>query len=114
CEWVGFEKGEPFCMLVPIPRGVAESLIPDRIAITADPELPAKYIAWQDSRAGFLKGLAKLDPEAVKQGWQKDYFQGKKPDGGEFEGHQTRLAIREFAPSEPPKPAPPDDGEGPY
>ena len=31
-EWVRFEKGEPFCMLVPIPRGLAEGLVP-RLAL---------------------------------------------------------------------------------
>jgi hypothetical protein len=112
CEWVRFEKGEPFCMLVPVPRGLAESLVPKRIAIASDPELQQKYLAWQASRAGFLKGLASRDPDAVKQGWQKDYFQGKTPDGGEFEGHQTRLAIREFTRGDPPQPPIAIEGEG--
>ena len=73
--------------------------------IAADPELQAQYQAWEASRKGFLHGLQKHDPEAVKRGWQKDYFQGKTPDGQEFDAHQTRLAIREFAPSEAPGPA---------
>lgn len=111
CEWVQFEKGEPFCMLVPMPRGVAESLVPTRIPIATDPELNEKYQAWQKSRAGFLSGLAAHDPEAVKQGWQKDYFQGKKPDGSDFEEHQTRLAIRAFPPTGKPAIG---EGEGPH
>jgi hypothetical protein len=96
CEWVGFERGEPFCMVVPVPRGLVESLVPQRIPITAEPELEGQYEAWEESRKGFLHGLRALDPEAVKKGWQKDYFQGKTPDGQEFEAHQTRLAVREF------------------
>ncbi|HEY2909899.1 MAG TPA: DUF6065 family protein [Gemmataceae bacterium] len=112
CEWVRFEKGEPYCMLVPVPRGLAEALVPKRLPIAGDPELNEKYTAWQQSRSGFLSGLASLDPDAVKQGWQKDYFQGKNPDGSEFDGHQTRLAIREFPP--PDKPALLDLGEGPH
>src|SRR3712207_7534783 len=39
CEWVRFEKGEPFCMLVPVSRGLAESLVPRRAAIGSNPEL---------------------------------------------------------------------------
>jgi hypothetical protein len=119
-EWVRFEKGEPFCMLVPVPRGLAESLVPRRVSIAAEPELQAQYKAWQESRSGFLHGLQERDPEAVKRGWQKDYFQGKTPDGKEFDAHQTRLAIRDFAPSEVPGPAakvpPPteEDQAGPY
>jgi hypothetical protein len=114
CEWVSFEKGEPFCMLVPVPRGLAESLVPRRMALAADPALQEKYLAWQQSRSGFLTGLFARDPAAIKQGWQKDYFQGKKPDGSEFEDHQTRLAIREFAVTEPAGPALQDPGEGPH
>jgi hypothetical protein len=96
CEWVRFDAGEPFCMLVPVPRGLVESLVPQRIAISSAPELKAQYDTWQDSRKGFLHGLDTHDPEAVKRGWQKDYFQGKTLDGKEFESHQTRLAVREF------------------
>lgn len=96
CEWVSFKKDEPFCMLVPLPRGLPESLIPKRVPIEADAALHAKYLEWQTSRSGFLTGLASRDPEAVKQGWQKDYFQGKTAEGGTFYGHQTRLHIREF------------------
>lgn len=107
CEWVGFDKGEPFCMLVPVPRGLAEGLAPRLVPLKAEPVLERQYQAWQDSRAGFLKDLQALDPEAVKRGWQKDYFQGKTPAGGDFDGHQTRLNLREFAPSPPPPALPP-------
>lgn len=106
CEWVGFEKGEPFCMLVPIPRGLAESLVPRRVPIAEEPQLHRQYTSWQESRQGFLHGLHTRDPEAVKQGWQKDYFQGKAPDGSAFESHQTKLNLREFPPPAPPQPAP--------
>jgi hypothetical protein len=103
CEWVRFEKGEPFCMIVPIPRGLAESLVPRRIPLASDPILQTQYTTWQESRQGFLRDLQARDPETIKQGWQKDYFQGRKPDGGEFGEHQTKLSIREFTTVEPPR-----------
>ena len=31
CEWVSFKKGEPFCMLVPVPRGLSEQLAPKAV-----------------------------------------------------------------------------------
>ncbi len=96
-EWVRFEKGEPFCMLVPIPRGFAETLTPRLALLSENPELHKKYQAWEEGRRGFLKGLKTLDPETVKRGWQKDYFQGKVPEGGTFDGHQTRLNLKEFS-----------------
>ena len=98
CDWVRFEKDEPFCMLVPVPRGLAESLVPRRAPMAADPELQAQYEKWEKSRSGFLTHLSARDPEAVKQGWQKDYFQGKTPDGTPVATHQTKLNLREFEP----------------
>ena len=95
-EWIRFEKDEPFCMLVPIPRGLAEGLVPRRAPMTANPELKAQYEKWEGSRKGFLSDLTEQDPDAVKAGWQKDYFQGKTPDGKDFGAHQTKLNLREF------------------
>ena len=95
-EWVRFDRGEPFCMLVPVPRGFAEGLVPRVEPLTGNAELHEAYKKWEASRSGFLKGLQTNDPEAVKQGWQKDYFQGKTDEGGTFAGHQTRLRIKEF------------------
>ncbi|MFO0800580.1 MAG: DUF6065 family protein [Gemmataceae bacterium] len=119
CEWVRFERGDPFCMLVPVPRGLAESLVPRRERIESAPELKAEYDAWQASRNTFLHGLHTRDPQAVKLGWQKDYFQGRRQGGEGFDEHQTKLAIREFTPAPPPPPVslpPPtaDDQAGPY
>jgi hypothetical protein len=104
CEWVRFAKGEPFCMLVPVPRGLAESLVPQREPIATNPEVQAQYDAWEESRRGFLKDLSVREPEAIKRGWQKDYFQGKMPDGKDFPSHQTHLALREFTPPQQPTP----------
>lgn len=94
-EWVHFAEGEPICMIVPLPRGFAEGLAPRIELLTTNPELHQQYKEWEASRSGFLKGLKTNDPDAVKQGWQKDYFQGKTADGA-FAGHQTRLHLKPF------------------
>ena len=99
CEWVTFEKGEPFCMLVPVPRGLIEELVPKRMPIEANPELHEEYKTWEASRRGFLTNLRANDPEAIKRGWQKDYFQGKTQGGKDFHEHQTKLNVREFEPA---------------
>lgn len=96
CDWIRFEKDEPFCMVVPVPRGLAESLVPRRMPMAANPELKAQYDKWEGSRKGFLTGLSSRDPDVVKQGWQKDYFHGKTPEGKDFDSHQTKLNLREF------------------
>jgi hypothetical protein len=97
CEWVRFDAGEPFCMLVPVPRGLIESFVPRVEPIAAHAEEQAQYVKWEQSRAGFLTGLHAREPEAIARGWQKDYFQGKTPDGKDFESHQTRLNVKPFA-----------------
>jgi hypothetical protein len=94
-EWVRFDAGEPACMIVPIPRGYAEGFAPRVELMSNHPEVLAKYKAWEASRSGFLQGLKTNDPAAVKQGWQKDYFKGETGEGT-FDGHQTRLHIKEF------------------
>jgi hypothetical protein len=96
CEWVRFDAGEPICMLVPVPRGLVESLVPRIEPITANPELQTQYQQWEASRSDFLVGLSARDPDAVARGWQKDYFQGKTPDGKAIDSHQTRLSVKPF------------------
>ncbi len=98
-EWIRFRKGEPICMLVPIPRGLLEGLQTAIQPVEDNPELNEKYTAWSNSRASFLDNLMKKDPQTVERGWQKDYFQGRTASGT-FDGHQTRLNLGDFPPLE--------------
>ncbi len=104
--WISFRRGEPICMLVPIQRGLLESLQTFQLPLTENDKLHAEYLQWESKRSGFLQGLKEHDPETVKQGWQKEYFQGRQPEGGRFAGHQTHLALNEFA--RPPRTPPPE------
>ena len=54
------------------------------------------------TRLVWVENDTALDPDVVKRGWQKDYFQGKTAHGGTFDGHQTRLGVKEFVPVEKP------------
>jgi hypothetical protein len=94
-EWISFSKHEPFCMLVPIPRGLTESIDPERKAIATNPELKAQFEAWDKSRTQFLTKLMSRDPETTARGWQKEYFQGKGTEGTATE-HQTKLTVKPF------------------
>jgi hypothetical protein len=89
---VRFERGEPFCMLVPVQRGLAEALDPVQLPMASNPEVQGKYQEWERSRQGFLEKL----PQEIGAPWQKDYFKGEAPDGTKVEGHQTRLDLKEF------------------
>jgi hypothetical protein len=93
---VTFLAGEPICMVVPIPRGLSESMEPLRCPIAADPEVEREFLVWEKGRATFLSDLGRKDSEAVKQGWQKHYFQGKTESGERIPDHQTKLDLKEF------------------
>ena len=96
-EWIRFRKDEPFCMIVPIPRGLTESFAPKRAAIQSNQQLLEENEKWNRERLQFLDGLQRRDPETVARSWQKDYFQGKTPSGKTAtEQHQTKLVVKPF------------------
>jgi hypothetical protein len=105
---VRFERGEPICMIVPVPRGVGEKLEPVYLPLDSNPELAKEYREWEKSRSQFNTDLSTLNPDAVKRGWQRDYMKGKTVSGGRAEEHQTKIDLREFTRAEE-KPA---EGKG--
>ena len=60
------------------------------------PELQARYRKWQAERVAFNEALGRLDEEAVRRGWQRDYMLGVDGAGTVFPEHQTKLALRKF------------------
>jgi hypothetical protein len=95
-QWIHFKDGEPCCMLVPIPRDLAENLEPRFESLESNQPLSEEYNRWQLGRGEFLKDLEARKPDAVQSGWQKDYFQGRNTSGEKFQEHQTKLALRPF------------------
>jgi len=93
---IRFEKGDPFCMIVPVQRGLAESLDPISVPLASDPERQQRLERWKQSRESFNEAIAAKDPEVVRQGWQRSYMLGKDVDGQTHPQHQTRLALRPF------------------
>jgi len=72
---VEFEIGEPVCMFHPVERRLFERFEAEIAALEGDVELHERFKAWSGGRDRFNKDLKTFDPSAVKQGWQKDYFQ---------------------------------------
>jgi hypothetical protein len=93
---VRFERGEPMCMLVPIPRGLAEQLRPSYLPLESNPQLAKDYWAWDHSRTEFNAALAQGQPDVVRRAWQRDYVKGVTPSGEHAQEHQTRLNLRDF------------------
>ncbi len=98
---VSFEAGDPICMIVPITRGLVDSIEATMKPITANAPLNAAYQKWGEERRAFNLGLKNNDPKIVEQGWQRDYMLGRKIDGQKVEGHQTHLNLAAFIPPKP-------------
>jgi hypothetical protein len=93
---IHFEEGEPVCMIVPLPRGLAESFDPIRLPLSSDRGLERRFRRWEASRNRFNDALAHDEAEAVAQGWQRDYTLGRGGAAGPIAGHQTKLHLRAF------------------
>lgn len=93
---IRFEEGDAVAMLVPMRRGELERFTPALRQIDDDRELSAAYRAWRAGRDGFLRDLRAFEEEAVKAGWQRDYFLGKGPGEQEAPEHQTKLVLQPF------------------
>ncbi|BBK30666.1 SapC protein [Stella humosa] len=91
---VRFEKGEPFCQIVPVPAGGLDRLVPQIRSIDDEPDLKAEYEAYRDHRTDFLKRLAEGEAEAVGEAWQKYYFRGRLPTGTKAPAsHASKLRL---------------------
>lgn len=95
-EWIGFERGESLCMVVPQRRGELEGFEPEFASIEDDLELKTAFEAWCESRDRFNAERIQPDSDAAKAGWEKHYVRGTSPSGMSAAQHQTRLRLRGF------------------
>jgi len=77
---IRFEKGEPFCFIVPIEHRKAEAFEPVIRSLESNPNVQGQFDAWHRSRTDFNNRLASGDPEAAKEAWQRFYFKGEIPE----------------------------------
>lgn len=90
---VRFDAGEPICMLVPVQRGLLESLDPQRRSLADNLELAARYRTWSHERDRFHDEVRR---GVTREEWQRDYFKGRDPDGTTAPEHQVKLEIKPF------------------
>lgn len=105
---VVFEKGEPFCQIFPLQRGLADGMEPEFQDMSTDPELERHYKAWVEARNSFNRDLHVPGSAAQAEKWQKIYYRGLMPDDtpGPPE-HQSKIRMRPFVDRRPPPPEPP-------
>lgn len=91
---VWFKKGDPICMLVPIPLNAVEECEPSFHRIEDDPILYQDYDAfWYQRR----HQLAVQQATGVNR-TQHGYFRGRRPDGTPVEEHRTNYKLKAFKP----------------
>lgn len=96
---VGFEAGEPVCMIVPQRRGELESFQAHVRDLDTEPELAEQHRRWDVSRRRHTAEIARSVLEGVPLNvphWELDYTRGTSPGGASAEVHQTRLQLAPF------------------
>jgi hypothetical protein len=89
---VTFDKGEPVCMVFPIPVDAVAAFEPEIRDLADDPALAAQAHAWKERRDDFMRRFAQSDPATLAEAWQRYYFLGRLPDGSDApEGHVAKL-----------------------
>ena len=73
---VRFEKGEPFCHLMPVRRGELETVEPELRLLSENPELKREHEAWTANRSKFNADLRQPGSAAQAEKWQKLYHRG--------------------------------------
>ena len=96
-QWIRFKKGEVFCSVFPVQRGVLESIEPELWPIESDPDLKEEHDAWGRARLKFNEDLKVPGSHAQQEKWQKSYYRGQRPDGSPgAEDHIIKLRLNEF------------------
>lgn len=91
---VAFEKDEPFCFITPVEYRALVGVVPRILPIADEPDLKMRFEGWRDARLDFNARLARNDPDAVRQGWQKWYMRGQNSNGGAAEPrHLSKLRL---------------------
>lgn len=93
-EEITFKQGEPICQVVPVKRGMLEEVEPE-LYTELDGEIKEQFESWEASRIEFWSRIQQGCPIARKQGWTKDYFQGRV-HGARVAEHETKLKLKEF------------------
>jgi hypothetical protein len=77
---IRFEKGEPFAFITLVQDRALDAVQPVMKRLDANSELRDQYDAWLRQRSDFNTRLAKGDPGAAREAWQRFYFKGELPE----------------------------------
>jgi hypothetical protein len=77
---VRWEKGEPFCFITLAQDRKLEQFQVTQRPMDSDADLRGQYDAWHRERSQFNKRIFNMEPEAVKEAWQRFSFKGELPE----------------------------------
>jgi hypothetical protein len=97
---VRFERGEPFCMVVPQRRGELESFDALVQPLEREPEIHTQTVRWAENRhEGQVRRFLAEHAKAPTEEWtpaELEYFRGELPDGARAPEHQLKLRLAAF------------------
>ena len=88
-----FEKGDPFCFILPLQTGAVDATELLGRRMNEEPELEKEYNTWARMRNTFLTQLTSHEPSAVRQAWQRFYFRGETPEGQTIKSHVNKRRV---------------------
>ena len=92
---VSFAKNEPFGFVTLMEHNRLETVEPRLKRMEDDPQLAKDYHDWQHSREQFIADITARRPEAVAEGWQRNYMRGEKPGGEKgSDSHVTKRRLK--------------------
>ncbi len=89
---VWFKKGDPICMLTPIPIGMLEEVEPRVELMESEPGLRMNFDQAVVRRRESMESEAPLEEGQ----WELTYTRGFRPDGTEAPVHRTNLKLQPF------------------
>jgi hypothetical protein len=96
---VRFERGEPFCHIIPVRRGELEAFAPEVRRLSEAPDIERQYETWKEGRNQFNADLRQPGSGAQAERWQKLYYRGVDAEAraAPIGDHRTRLRLKPFA-----------------
>ncbi len=93
---VTFEKDEPICQIMLVPKNAVLDADPVYDSLDNHPDLREQMAGWRERRDEFMARFNKRDPSAFSEKWQKLYFRGTLPDGTGIADHVNKLRVQPF------------------
>jgi len=92
---VRWRKGEPFCLIYPIPSAALEAVQPEIRTLESDAQLHEEYLAWRQQRDAFMAKYRAGDEQTLREAWQRYYFKGQYPHDPTklVAAHKTKVTL---------------------